>query len=74
MVRGSWNSLFDARPTFESENGCRKKKKKKPNMKLRLLFTEVLVVMIMAYRAEKEKNAEVLNENKLIKTNTIGWK
>ena len=43
-------------------------------MKLRLLFTEVLVVMIMAYRAEKEKNAEVLNENKLKKTNTIGWK
>lgn len=44
--------------------------RKKP-MKLLLLFTEVVVVMIMAFRAEKAKHAELPNEKENIKTNRI---
>lgn len=61
--------MFDASPTFGFENGCRKKKNQ--NMKLLLLFTEVVVLMIMAFRAEKAKHAEVPNEKENIKKNTI---
>lgn len=61
--------MFDAGPTFKSENGCRKKKTKQ-DMKLLLLFTKEVVIMITAFRAEKAKHAEVTNESENIKTNT----
>lgn len=40
-------------------------------MKLLLLFTEVALVMIMAFRAEKAKHREAPNEEENPKTNTI---